>query len=584
MHTRAIHPISLILMLVLTGLASAATIQWDNGGSGSLWSEPANWNPDGVPTADDEAQFYIPDANCVIDATVVAECTTFYVGLGKQPPCYLDMTGGSLTLSSNFQIGQARDANGVFIMSGGTATTTNGRLWVGMNGNGTFIMRGGVLNIYDKIEIGKNAPGNGKILMEGGVMNFTGNSTDLEIGSYGLGTLEITGGVINLQDNIKLAQGSTSTTTGQAHLNLYGGTLNAGNLRNPADGIYGTPKIDVTEGMLTLPGDYRTIVNEYMSRDWLVAYDGNGVVDVAYDAGSDRTVVTGRRMDPEFAWGPTPRNRAVAERPITLAWNPGVYAVTHDVYFGMDFNDVNDATRDVPGDVLVSQGQPETTFDPGRLALGQTYYWRIDEVNDANVASPWKGRVFQFTVSDYIVVDDFESYNDLPDTEEGSHLVYYTWTDGYYNSSVNGGVIGNSTGNPMELKTVHGGKQSVPVTYDNSKATYSEVSVNPADLPVGADWSQDNVSTLSFWFYGGPFNSPDKLYVKLNGVKVEYSGPSTDVQQLAWIQWTIDLADFNINLSNVTELAIGLTRADANSGYSMLYIDDIRLNAPASQP
>jgi hypothetical protein len=584
MGKKTIHLISFVLVLATAGLVSAATIQWDNGGTSPLWSVPENWEPDGVPAAADTVQFYIPDANCLIDASVAAECTTLYVGTGQVKPCYLDMTGGTLTLSGNLRVGEARDSNGVFILSDGVVDSTAGRLWVGMNGNGTFIMRGGILNIYDKVEVGKNAPGNGIIYMEGGVMNLTGNSTDLEIGSYGKGLLQMTGGVINLQDNIKLAQGNATTLTGVGRLNLYGGTLNAGNLRNPADGIYGTPRMDITEGMLTLPGDYRAMVNDYISRGWIVAYDSNGIVDVTYTTEPNRTTVTGRRLAPELAWGPTPRHRATAERPVTLTWRPGAYVVSHDVYFGTDFNDVNEASRDDPRDVLVSRGQTGTTRDAGPLALGQVCYWRVDEVNDANAASPWKGVVWQFTVADYIVVDDFESYNAVPDTEEDSRRVYLTWADGYADPAANGGVIGYAQGDPMETTTVHGGKQSVPVTYDNGGAPYSEVSVSPADLSVGTDWSQDGVTTLSLWFYGALLNGADQMYVKLNGVKVLYGGPATDLQRLAWQQWNIPLADFATDLSNVTELTIGFTKSGVFGGLGTVLFDDIRLLVTPPQP
>ncbi|MFC1794901.1 hypothetical protein ACFL3Q_15100, partial [Planctomycetota bacterium] len=35
---------------------------------------------------------------------------------------------------------------------------------------------------------------------------------------------------------------------------------------------------------------------------------------------------------------------------------------------------------------------------PDGLVQGQTYYWRIDEVNDAEPNSPWKGHVWSFTI------------------------------------------------------------------------------------------------------------------------------------------------------------------------------------------
>jgi hypothetical protein len=581
MRKKMVHLISLVLVLASAGSLLAATINWDKGGDSPLWSVAKNWDTDTVPTAADTVQFYLPDANCVIDDTVAAECTTFVVGTGKAKPCYLDMTGGTLTLSGNFQIGQSSDSNGVFILSGGTASSTGGNLWVGINGYGTFIMRGGVLNIYTKIEVGKNAPGNGLFRMEGGVINLTGNSSDLEIGKYGHGTLHMTGGEINVQDRITLAQGSTSALTGVARIELYGGTITASNMRSASEGLYGTPAIDITEGTLILNTDRRAVVNDYVKRGWLTAYDSNGVVEVAWTSDPNRTTVTGRPPNPELAWGPTPRQRATVQRPVTLAWKPGVYAVAHDVYFGTDFNDVNEASRSDPRSVLVSQAQTATTWTPANLALGRTYYWRIDEVNDANDASPWKGMMWQFTVADYIVVDDFESYNDLIETDPASHLIYMTWMDGYADPATNGGVIGNVTGNPMEPKTVHGGKQAVPVNYGySSDAPLSEVSVNPADLAVGSDWSKDGATTLSLWFYGGLFNAADPMYVKLNGAKVTYSGPATDLQQASWHEWKILLADFHTDLSLVTELTIGFDKG----GMGTVLFDDIRLLAIPAQP
>jgi len=80
----------------------------------------------------------------------------------------------------------------------------------------------------------------------------------------------------------------------------------------------------------------------------------------------------------------------VVRKPV-LSWTAGANAVYHDVYFGADFNDVNDA------DVFsaVYQGrQSSTSWDsndnyPDGLALGTTYYWRIDEVGCATKGDVW---------------------------------------------------------------------------------------------------------------------------------------------------------------------------------------------------
>jgi hypothetical protein len=90
--------------------------------------------------------------------------------------------------------------------------------------------------------------------------------------------------------------------------------------------------------------------------------------------------------DPGTATRPRPLGGEEDVHPeAVLLWKPGLYADFHDVYFGTDFNDVNDS---LPA-VLVSERQEPNEYDPNEpdtgspyLKLGQTYYWRIDEVND----------------------------------------------------------------------------------------------------------------------------------------------------------------------------------------------------------
>jgi hypothetical protein len=570
--------ISFILVLVLAGGASADTFQWDNGGDGPLWSVPENWNPDGLPGSDDEAQIILADANCVIDSSVDAECATVSVGIGDAGNCYLDMTGGTLTSDGHIRVGDPGDSNGVFTMTGGTVSTGNtGRLWVGYNGTGIFIMTGGQITVSDKIECGKNVGATGYIYVHGGILNLEGQgSDDFEIGKYGTGIVTITGGEINVTDQIKLAQ-----TSGSARLYLYGGIINASNLRS-SDQISGEAFMDIKKGMLVLDGNDVPTVNEYIANGCLVAYDGIGIVDVNYTVDPNQTTVTGRMPDPELAWDPNPRTKTTVERDLALSWKPGIYAVSHDVYFGTDVNNVNDANNAADAWPEFKGNQDPCSFDPGLLELGQTYYWRIDEVNDNNWAppgSPWKGTGWEFTVTDHIVVDDFESYNDIPADQDGSNLVFNTWIDGYDNQSVNGAVIGYVLGDSsLETENVHSGKQSVQLAYDNSTATYSEATVSIDDLGIGRDWTTDDFKVLSLWFYGSLFNAfTEQMYVKLNGVKVAYNGQMTDLQRTTWQQWNIDLTDFGIDLSTVTELCIGFEKTAALGGRGSILIDDIQL-------
>jgi len=129
-------------------------------------------------------------------------------------------------------------------------------------------------------------------------------------------------------------------------------------------------------------------------------YDGFGPVTVHYMASIggcavlNAFILDGGVMGPAVA--PNPMNGAENVHPdVLLKWKPGPYAVSHDVYFGTDWDDVNDGTGGT------SKGnQLSDMYDAGRLDLDTTYYWRIDEINDVNDDSPWKGAVWRFTTTD----------------------------------------------------------------------------------------------------------------------------------------------------------------------------------------
>ena len=109
--------------------------------------------------------------------------------------------------------------------------------------------------------------------------------------------------------------------------------------------------------------------------------------------------LTNQEFSPETAISPNPEDGATdVSRDTLLSWTAGTYAATHDVYFGTSAEDVGAASADNPLDVLASPGQTATTFDPERLELGQTYYWRIDEVNAAPDFTVFPGKVWSFTV------------------------------------------------------------------------------------------------------------------------------------------------------------------------------------------
>ncbi|MHC4623484.1 MAG: hypothetical protein ACYS4W_06230, partial [Planctomycetota bacterium] len=126
--------------------------------------------------------------------------------------------------------------------------------------------------------------------------------------------------------------------------------------------------------------------------------------------------------DPGMATFPRPAGSAVGVHPdAVLKWKSGLYVDVHDVYFSADFDDVNDSIA------LVGDGQDANEYDPpGSLALGRTYYWRVDEVNAVHPNSPWRGMVWQFTIDDGKAADPVVQRGDLP------HDVNLAWTPGTF--------------------------------------------------------------------------------------------------------------------------------------------------------
>jgi hypothetical protein len=278
---------------------------------------------------------------------------------------------------------------------------------------------------------------------------------------------------------------------------------------------------------------------------------------------------------------PDPANGAVdVKRTQIITWAPSVFAASHEVYFGTDKDTVKNADTGSP-EYKGTRALGTETYDPGKLELATTYYWRIDEVNSSNPDSPWPGLLWSFTTSDFLVIDDFESYNDLDEGEAGSDRIYLAWVDGFDNPAVNGSIVGHANSPFAEQTIVHGGNQSMPMSYDNAVGK-SEATLT---LTYPRDWTADGVSTLSIWFRGNSDNAAEQMYVVLNDSAVVNHDNPDAAQTNQWTEWTIDLqafADQGVDLTNVNTMTIGFGNRNnpTASGSGTMYLDDIRLYAP----
>ncbi len=260
-----------------------------------------------------------------------------------------------------------------------------------------------------------------------------------------------------------------------------------------------------------------------------------------------------------------------------LTWRAGRQADMHNVYFSDDRQAVVDGTSPV---TTVS----EARHGPLSLDLGKTYFWRVDEVNDAESPSTWPGELWSFTAINYLVVDDFESYNDLDPADPASNRIFNAWLDGYDNPSVNGSIVGHANPPFAEQTIVHGGFQSMPFEFDNAVGK-SEATLT---LTSNRDWTVKGVNRLAIWYMGDPSNAAEPMYVVLDNSAVVTNDNPNAAQTGEWTEWVIDLkafADQGVNLTDVDSITLGLgNRSNPQpGGTGLLYFDDIGL-VPEAAP
>jgi hypothetical protein len=300
------------------------------------------------------------------------------------------------------------------------------------------------------------------------------------------------------------------------------------------------------------------------------------------------------RGDPLLAWDPNPANGSTPyiTEATTLSWSPGDNASQHDIYFGIDRDAV--ANADTSDSTGIYRGRQNTAvYNPDVEWGGGPYYWRIDEYNIDETIS--KGKVWSFTVADFIGIDDFEHYN------AGDNQIWYSWKDGlgygtpgtdpYFAGNGTGSAVGDETSaSYMEQTIVHGGSKSMPIYYDNNKQGYMKYSEVEYTLTEHRDWTEQGVAELSLWFYGDAANAAEPLYVAVSnnaGAPAVVVHDDANAAQIdTWTEWVIPLsafADQGIILTNIDKIAIGLgTQGNMTipDGSGKIYIDDIRLYRP----
>ncbi len=175
----------------------------------------------------------------------------------------------------------------------------------------------------------------------------------------------------------------------------------------------------------------------------------------------------------------------------TLDWRPGREATSHKLAFGTD-----------PNALTTTKALTDHGYVPDALNFGTKYFWKVDEVGKT-VTYP--GEIWNFSTQEYQSIEDFESYTDKQGNE-----IFSFWVDGMTNS--NGSIVGlypNAiNGTFCETTIIHGGRQSMPLEYNNIKTPYYSEAERTFDTPQ--NWTGNGADTLALWYIGFPTGFVDK--------------------------------------------------------------------------
>jgi hypothetical protein len=196
-------------------------------------------------------------------------------------------------------------------------------------------------------------------------------------------------------------------------------------------------------------------------------------------------------IETPIAYSPTPADGSIlSETWVTLGWYPGDGAVSHDVYMGDNYDDVFNGTgetfRGNQTEIFYIAGFTGSAYPDG-LVPGTTYYWRIDEVNQTDPNSPWKGDIWSFSVPPKTAYD--------PIPVDGAEFVdpntVLVWTAGF-GARMHTVYLGDDYD---QVNNAEGGASQVSKTYtpdtlESGKVYYWRIDEDDGDETYKGDvWS-----------------------------------------------------------------------------------------------
>ncbi|MCP4613163.1 MAG: LamG domain-containing protein [Planctomycetes bacterium] len=276
----------------------------------------------------------------------------------------------------------------------------------------------------------------------------------------------------------------------------------------------------------------------------------------------------GERFPNAFAPGPVDGS-LYPDTWVNLSWRPGDFAHSHDVYFGENFNDVNDGAEDTflgnQSLTFIIVGFPGFAYPDG-LVPGTTYYWRIDEVNDTEPNSPWKGNIWSFSIppktayfpvpadgADSVAVDVELSWTEGFGSK--LHTVYFGDNFDEVDNATGGSTQGTATytPDPLEMaKTYYWRIDEFDIADTHKGDVWSFTTEGAASSPDPANGAVDITQTPTLTWVPGVFADTHEVYFGADVASLELKSSgnlgseSYEPGQLEWnttYYWRIDEAN-----------------------------------------
>jgi autotransporter-associated beta strand protein len=205
--------LTFIALAVLPAFIAKGDIEWQ-GGTAS-YTNAADWVGGIVPGATNNADNSNGTNNVVQINVGNPDWTLTDISAGEQPNASgaIEQNGQTLNVNGWLHIGNGSNSFGIFTLNGGTINVPNGPIFLGEGPSSTSVLniKGGVINM----------PGSGNPFYIG-VGNWNGNYTRTA-------TVNQSAGTVNMNNQIWIGQWGNGTMTGYGIYNLSGGAINMTN-------------------------------------------------------------------------------------------------------------------------------------------------------------------------------------------------------------------------------------------------------------------------------------------------------------------------------------------------------------------